>query len=100
MPLFLINARDKADSLDVRLANREAHLAWAADFKGQIAMGGPVLSEDGETMIGSTFVIAFETLADAKGWAAADPYSKAGLFERTEVIPFKWLLGTGKPADV
>ena len=98
MPLFLINARDKANSLDLRLANREAHLAWAGGFVDKIAMAGPVLAEDGATMAGSTFVIEFDTIEDAKAWAAEDPYAKAGLFEQTEIITFKWLLGDG-PAD-
>ena len=95
MALFLINARDKADSLDLRLANREAHLAWAGTFADKIAMAGPVFLDDGKTMAGSTFVIAFDTLAEAQDWAANDPYAKAGLFERVEIIPFRWLLGSG-----
>ena len=95
MPLFLINARDKPDALEVRLANRERHLEWAGAYGDKIAMAGPVLSEDGERMIGSTFVIEFETLDQAKAWAKDDPYAKAGLFDRTEIIPFKWLIGSG-----
>lgn len=95
MPLFLINARDKANSADLRLATRQAHLEWAGDSKHRIAMAGPVLSDDGESMRGSTFVIEFETLEDAKAWAAEDPYAKAGLFEQTEIIPFIWLIGDG-----
>ena len=98
MPLFLINARDKADSLDLRLANRDAHLAWAGAFADRIAMAGPVLVGADGTMAGSTFVISFDTLAQAEAWAADDPYAKAGLFERTEIIEFKWLIGTG-PAN-
>ncbi len=99
MPLFLINARDKAGALDLRLANRSDHLAWAGAYGEQVAMAGPVFAEDGESMIGSTFVIAFDSLDAAKDWATADPYAKAGLFERVEIAPFKWLLGAGKPSD-
>ncbi|MEM7329180.1 MAG: YciI family protein [Pseudomonadota bacterium] len=95
MPLFLINARDKAGATDLRLANRQAHLEWAGEFAHKIAMAGPVLSDDGETMIGSTFVIDFETAAEAHEWASNDPYAKAGLFDRTEIIPFIWLIGDG-----
>jgi len=98
MPLFLVNARDKAGSSELRLANRMAHLQWAGEVSHKIAMGGPVLSEDGETMIGSSFVIEFDSLDEARAWAADDPYAKAGLFERTEVIPFLWLIGEG-PKD-
>ena len=95
MPLFLVNARDKANSADLRQATRQAHLEWAGESRHKIAMAGPVLSDDGETMIGSTFVIEFETLEEAKTWAAEDPYAQAGLFERTEIIPFIWLIGDG-----
>lgn len=95
MPLFLINARDKANSSELRLATRQAHLEWAKDASHKIAMAGPVLSGDGETMCGSTFVIEFDSLDEAKAWAADDPYAKAGLFEQTEIIPFIWLIGSG-----
>lgn len=95
MPLFLINARDKANSSDLRQATRQAHLEWAGEARHKIAMAGPVLSDDGETMMGSTFVIEFDTLEEAKSWAAEDPYAKAGLFDRTEIIPFIWLIGDG-----
>ena len=95
MPLFLVNARDKANSSELRLANRQAHLQWASEFSHKIAMAGPVLSDDGETMIGSTFVIEFEDLDEARAWAKEDPYAKAGLFDRTEIIPFLWLIGEG-----
>ncbi len=95
MPLFLINSRDKADSVDLRLANRQAHLEWAGELSHKIAMAGPVLSEDGTLMIGSTFVIEFDDIAEARAWAAEDPYAKAGLFQRTEIIPFLWLIGDG-----
>ncbi|MEC7289200.1 MAG: YciI family protein [Pseudomonadota bacterium] len=95
MPLFLVNARDKENSLDLRLATRAEHLQWAGSFLDRIAMAGPVLAEDGETMAGSTFVIEFDSLEDAQAWAAEDPYAKAGLFERTEIIPFLWSIGDG-----
>jgi len=95
MPLFLINARDKASATELRLANRQAHLEWAGEFSHRIAMAGPVLSDDGESMIGSTFAIEFDSLDEAKAWAAEDPYAKAGLFDRTEIIPFIWLIGDG-----
>ena len=97
MAQFLINARDKAGALSVRMENRPAHLEWAKEYADRILMGGPVLAEDGETFAGSTFVVEFDTLADAKAWVQEDPYARAGLFETVEIRPFKWLLGGGKP---
>lgn len=97
MAQFLINARDRAGALDVRMANRPAHLDWAKSHHDRILMAGPVFADDGETFAGSTFVVAFDTLEDAKAWAAEDPYAKAGLFETVEIRPFRWLLGGGRP---
>lgn len=98
MAQFLINARDKAGALDLRMENRPAHLDFAKAHADKVLMAGPVFGDDGETFAGSTFVVEFGSLAEAKAWAAEDPYAKAGLFETVEIRPFKWLLGGGKPA--
>lgn len=98
MPLFIINARDKAGALEIRMANRPAHLDWAGSAADKIRMAGPVFANDGETFAGSTFIIEMESLDAVKTWASDDPYAKAGLFETVEIKPFAWLLGDGKPA--
>ncbi|MEL7547016.1 MAG: YciI family protein [Pseudomonadota bacterium] len=95
MPLYLINARDKVDSLDLRIATRTEHLNWVGNALDKVLMAGPVLAEDESTMAGSTFVIEAESLEAARRWAAEDPYKKAGLFDRVEIIPFKWTIGDG-----
>jgi len=90
-----MNARDKVGASDIRKANRQAHLEWAKEYDWRVVMAGPVLSDDGETMIGSTFVVEFDSLEDVKAWAADDPYAKAGLFDHTEIRPFIWVIGDG-----
>lgn len=96
MPQYLINARDKEGALALRMEHRPAHLDWAKAHGEHILMAGPVFADDGETFAGSTFVVEFDSLDAVKSWAANDPYAKAGLFERVEIRPFKWLLGEGK----
>ncbi|MEM0986086.1 MAG: YciI family protein [Pseudomonadota bacterium] len=93
MALFAIHCTDKPDALDIRLTNRPAHLEWAAQFKDQITMAGPLFAEDGETFSGSLFIIEFPDLEEAKRWASEDPYAKAGLFEHVDIRPFRWLIG-------
>ena len=97
MPLYLINARDKAGALDTRMATRAAHLDWVKGSLDTILLGGPVFTDDGETFAGSSFVVEMESLEDVKAWAADDPYAVAGLFETVEIRPFTWLVGTQKP---
>ncbi|MEO0881646.1 MAG: YciI family protein [Pseudomonadota bacterium] len=95
MATFLINARDKAGALELRMANRPAHLDWAKRFEDQILMAGPVFADDGETFAGSVFVVEMDTLEAVRTWAQKDPYAQADLFETVEIRPFSWVLGKG-----
>ncbi len=91
MPLFVIQWADKPDHLPVRMANREAHLAYAAE-QGCVRLGGPFLDEGGQ-MAGSMLVIEVEDMAAAKAFHAADPYKLAGLFETSEIKPWRATVG-------
>lgn len=98
MSLFVVFALDKASSgPEIRAANRPAHLEWAKAMGERLRVGGPLLSDDGESMIGSMLIIDFEDLGALKAHLATDPYAIAGLFERVEVRPYKWLIGAGEP---
>lgn len=98
MALFLVICRDKPNAIEIRMANRPAHLDWAGSHKETLAMAGPIFAEDGETFAGSVFVKIADSKADVEAWCADDPYAKAGLFERVEIRPFKWVLGDGPQA--
>lgn len=82
---------DKPGHIELRKANREAHLAWlnAANF---VELAGPFLDEAG-AMTGSMLVVEMESLAAARAWAAEDPYAKAGLFEKVEIREWKKVIG-------
>lgn len=82
---------DKAGHLEVRKANRDAHLAWIAE-SGIVEMAGPFLDADGG-MIGSLVILTVETLAQAQAWADADPYAKAGLFDSVTIREWKKVIG-------
>ena len=97
MPLFLVNARDKANALDLRMQNRPAHLDWARAQQDHIRMAGPVFADDGTTFAGSVFLVEMDSLDAVRSWAENDPYARAGLFETVEIRPFTWVLGDGKP---
>lgn len=85
--LFVLTAIDKPNSLDLRMATREAHFAWAR-ATGAVRLGGPFLDADGN-MAGSLIIFEATDLAAAKAWQAADPYAKAGLFAQSDVRPWK-----------
>jgi uncharacterized protein YciI len=93
MPLFVIQWKDRpGDGPGVRAATRQAHLDWIAGRPGVVKLGGPFLHEDG-TMAGSLMIIEAEDLAAARAFHADDPYTRAGLYERSSVEPWKVTVG-------
>lgn len=82
---------DKPDALPIRLENRAAHLAHI-ESSGVVEMAGPFLDPTGQ-MTGSMIVLNVPTLQDAQGWAAADPYAKAGLFDQVMISEWKKVIG-------
>jgi uncharacterized protein YciI len=92
MALFVFHGLDKAGGLDLRLATRTAHLDWIKGLDPVVKIGGPMLSDDGQTPLGSMLVIEAETLDAAKAVFAQDPYALAGLWASTSVRPFNWLI--------
>lgn len=90
MPYVLI-CKDAPGKLAVRKANREAHLAYAGE-SGVVTLGGPLLDEAGE-MIGSMIVLDVASRAEAEGFAAADPYALAGLFQSVEIHAWRRVIG-------
>lgn len=91
MPLFVIEAWDKPDSLAVRLANRPAHLERMTALGDALVIAGPYLDAAGQP-VGSLIIVEMESQAAAEAWAAADPYAEAGLFARTSVRPWRQAL--------
>jgi uncharacterized protein YciI len=91
MPLFIVSWMDKPGHLPVRLANREAHLDYVRET-GVVRLGGPFLDESGE-MAGSMIIIEADNLEMAHAWHALDPYRSAGLFEASEVKPWRITVG-------
>ncbi|OSQ40560.1 YciI family protein [Thalassospira mesophila] len=88
--LFYIRCVDKPGHLNVRKANRDAHLAYIKDgYADKIVAAGPTLDPDLEGMNGSVFIIELEDMTAAETMAANDPYAKAGLFESVVIRPFK-----------
>lgn len=90
--LFCLICTDKPDALDLRLANRDAHLKYWIEA-GVAKIGGPFTNDDASVMNGSMLVIDVANRAAAETLVANDPYTRAGLFESTDVRAWKWLLG-------
>jgi uncharacterized protein len=90
--MFMVQCKDKPGHLQTRLDNRAAHLEYAKGFGAKIVIGGPLLTDDGQTMIGSAFVFDTDDRAELDAFLTSDPYAKAGLFESVTVTRYKKVL--------
>lgn len=88
---FALICRDKPGAIEIRKANRDAHLAHIAQT-GVVEMAGPFLDPLGE-MCGSLVILEVADLAAARAWADADPYAAAGLFEAVDIREWKKVVG-------
>ena len=67
--LFIIHAKDKAGALPTRLANYDAHKAFLSDTSPhgvRIVMSGPLVADDGTSMIGSLFLVEAATARQSR----------------------------------
>ncbi len=90
MPYAVI-CRDKPGAIEIRKANRDAHLAYVRET-GIVSLAGPFIDAEGG-MCGSLLILEVDSLQDAKVWAAGDPYAKAGLFESVSIDAWKKVIG-------
>lgn len=86
--LFALICTDRPGGLDIRLATRPAHLAFLETYQSKLVHAGALLDLDGRPC-GSLLVIDVGDRAAAEGFAASDPYEKAGLFESVIIRPFR-----------
>ncbi|MCF6215148.1 MAG: YciI family protein [Emcibacter sp.] len=92
---FIILAEDKPDSLELRMNNRPAHLDYAQE-QGCVTLAGPLLTEDDKPR-GSMLIIDVANRLTAEKFAANDPYAKAGLFAKVDIISWTPAFGPWKP---
>lgn len=82
--------RDRPGALELRKANRQAHLDYIA-ASGAVEMAGPLI--EGGEMAGSLLILDVADVAAAEAWAAGDPYAKAGLFESVTIREWRKVIG-------
>lgn len=92
MPTFVLHCLDKADSLDLRMATRERHLAYVQSRAADVKIAGPMFDGEGG-MAGSMFILDVADQAAAKAFSDADPYTQAGLWRQVELNPVKITFG-------
>jgi uncharacterized protein YciI len=88
---FALHAFDKNGALETRLANYESHKAFLADTSRHgvsMIMSGPLVADDGKTMIGSLMILEAPDRTAVEAFNRADPFYAAGIWERVDITAF------------
>jgi uncharacterized protein YciI len=89
--LFAVYCLDGESAAQRRQENYPAHrqfLGTAADYGVKIVISGPITKEDGETPMGSLFVLEAENRAAVEKFNQADPFARMGVWQDTAITGF------------
>lgn len=87
MPYAII-ARDKPDSLELRLKLRPEHMTYLDAHQKRILAGGALLNDDGSGGDASLIIYDTDDRAEAEAFSQGDPFTRGGLF--AEVTIRRW----------
>ncbi len=93
--LYMFHCTDKAGAAQLRTDNRSDHLAYLESHADRIHAAGPLLSDDGQAMVGSLLIVDCADAAAAQAFADNDPYAKAGLFQSVTIRPWRRVFPKG-----
>ena len=88
MAFYTIHCLDHDDALPMRLATVDAHRAYQARSPIPVLISGPLLADDGATMIGSIFLVEANSKDDMLAYHRADPFYLAGIWKEIRIHPF------------
>ena len=79
---------DKPDAGDLRQRIRPEHKAYLAGVAERMAFAGPLVADDGQTMLGSLLAIDFPSRDAAHAWLVDEPFTRAGLYASVTIHAF------------
>jgi len=94
---FVVHALDKKDILPTRAKfyrDHRIHLDRAEAHGVDVVTAGTLVADDGETPVGSVFVIDAKDRATVDAFTRSDPYHVNGVWERVEIHGYNKKRGT------
>jgi uncharacterized protein len=97
--LYMLHLLDRPDAAALRQRVRPAHKAYLARVAERIAFAGPLLRDDGQTMVGSLLVMDFPSREALRACLADEPFTQAGLYAEMRIDAFAnlWPQRCGSP---
>jgi uncharacterized protein len=85
---YTIHCLDHEGALPTRLATVDAHRAYQGKSPIPVLISGPLLADDGATMIGSFFLVEANSHEEMMAYHKADPFYLAGIWKEIRIHPF------------
>lgn len=85
---FVIRCMDKPGALPTRIANMDAHKEYVGTKPIKVLLSGPLTEDDGETIVGSFFMVEAEDRQEVERFQHNDPLFKADIWESIDVQAF------------
>lgn len=86
---FMILTFDKPGHRDVRDRHRAGHYAHLQAHQAKLIASGGLRDDSDVDFIGGAILLDTDDRAEAERFAASDPFTRAGLFERVEIVRWR-----------
>ena len=86
--LYCLHILDRPGRVETRERLVEEHRAYQRECGVEIVMSGPLLAEDGETMIGSMFLIEADGREAVDAFVAGDPFKRNDVWGEARLTRF------------
>jgi uncharacterized protein len=86
---YLVETYDKPGHQSLRQRVRPVHLQYLEMNKNKLLASGAKLDDAGENASGGIYILETESRSDAEPFIAADPFTKAELFQRIEITRWR-----------
>ena len=86
---YAILTTDRKDAGGLRARTREAHIAYLDAHRAKLLAAGALTADDGTGGHGGILIVDTDDRKEAEAFAAGDPFTKAGLFEKVTVARWR-----------
>jgi uncharacterized protein YciI len=85
-PTWIIRSTAGPKNAEIRMAKTPDHMAYLRASANRLRFSGPMLSDDGATVLGGLSMLDAPDRAAAEAWKNEEPYSKAGGFSAVDIV--------------
>lgn len=86
---YAILTTDKPNSAELRAKVRATHIEYLTANMHKLLAAGALINDDGSGGHGGILIVDTDDRKDAEAFIAADPFTKAGLFEKVTVTRWR-----------